>query len=103
MKSALLLAETPWALMPEVLSALVEFAATSGTDERSSAILAGAGRNRTNEMASAGNGSIVVLPVHGIITQRGSLFDAIFGSGSVSTQQVSAMLRSALAEDSVRA
>jgi signal peptide peptidase SppA len=56
-------------------------------------------RAQTN--SSAGGGSIAVLPLYGIVTQRGNMADNISGPGSVSTQAFAAALRDALNDESV--
>lgn len=86
---------TPWAILPEALNAfafnLARYAAGEPVTAR---------RNRSTAIAP---GTIAVVPVYGIITQRGDLFDAIFGGGSVSTQQLAATLRQLQADDNIGA
>ena len=44
---------------------------------------------------------IAVLPLYGIVTQRGSIVEDVSGPGSTSTQQFASVLRQALADESV--
>ena len=111
MKNQLLVAEfmaTPWALMPERLNTLygvisrwsVGGAASDETMHRvqSKRVL----RDTRRQTASAiSTGGIAVLPLYGVVTQRGNMVDDVSGSGSVSTQQFAGALRNALADDAV--
>ncbi|ARK96160.1 S49 family peptidase [Burkholderia pseudomallei] len=113
MKHALLISEflsTPWAIMPERLSAFAgviarwSLGAVADVDtmtavQTDSATVAA----RRGASARAGNGSIAVLPMYGVVTQRGNMADDISGPGSMSTQMFAQALRSALADDSVDA
>ncbi|HEV2037526.1 MAG TPA: hypothetical protein VGQ96_02880, partial [Candidatus Eremiobacteraceae bacterium] len=111
MNHALLLAEamrTPWAMAPEHLATLAQVLARWSVDRPASPeILAGvreeaaARRDRNTAVARAGNGSIAVLPLWGIITQRGNMVDDVSGPGSMSTQKFTGALRAALADDSI--
>ena len=59
-------------------------------------------RRQSNQVngGGAGNG-IAVLPLYGMLTQRGNMVDDVSGPGSVSTQQFAASLRQALTDESV--
>jgi signal peptide peptidase SppA len=111
MNHQLLIAEflaTPWALMPERLNAVAtvlsrwsqnvaasnDALATVATDRA----LRDA-RRQASTMASGGG--IAVLPLYGVVTQRGNMVDDVSGPGSVSTQQFAATLRQALADETV--
>jgi hypothetical protein len=97
MNRQLLLSEfltTPWALMPERLQAMAGVltrwsAGEPPTDEtmfqiQSERVL----RDTRKQMAAANAGSgIAVLPLYGVVTQRGNMVDDISGPGSTSTQQ----------------
>lgn len=106
MKKSLLLAEfaqTPWALHPAALAKLSGVLAnwSNGVHpsaEVMSAIQADkeAREARRNVAAQASGGGIAVLPMYGIITQRGNMADDICGPGSVSTQQFTRALREAI-------
>ena len=111
MKRQLLVAEflsTPWALMPERLSAFAGVVARwSAGHDASDDVMAAIGQDReardtkrANDMR-AGGGSIAVLPLYGVVTQRGNMADDISGPGSVSTQKFSQALRQALADPTV--
>ncbi|MCL6455737.1 MAG: S49 family peptidase, partial [Ralstonia pickettii] len=113
MKHALLISEflsTPWAIMPERLSAFAGVVVRWSTGIVADAVTmtsvradAAAVAARRGSSARAGNGSIAVLPMYGVVTQRGNMADDISGPGSMSTQMFSQSLRSALADDSVDA
>ena len=99
---------TPWALMPERLQAMAGVltrwsAGEPPTDEtmfqiQSERVL----RDTRKQMAAANAGSgIAVLPLYGVVTQRGNMIDDISGPGSTSTQQFTSALRQVLADDTV--
>jgi signal peptide peptidase SppA len=59
-------------------------------------------RDSRKQMAAASAGSgIAVLPLYGVVTQRGNMVDDISGPGSTSTQQFAAVLRQMLADGTV--
>ena len=111
MNRQLLLSEfltTPWALMPERLQAMAGVltrwsAGEPPTDEamfqiQSERVL----RDTRKQMAAANAGSgIAVLPLYGVVTQRGNMVDDISVPGSTSTQQFTSALRQVLADDTV--
>ena len=111
MNKQLLLSEfltTPWALMPERLQAmsgiLTRWSAAEPPSEETlfqvntDRVL----RDSRKQMAAASAGSgIAVLPLYGVVTQRGNMVDDISGPGSTSTQQFSAVLRQMLSDDTV--
>ncbi len=111
MKTALLMSEflsTPWALMPERLSAMATVmrrwsAGGQPSDETMSAIQADRAVREARRQASSGmsSGGIAVLPLYGVVTQRGNMVEDVSGPGSVSTQQFASALRQALADDTV--
>jgi len=110
----LLIAEflaTPWALMPERLNAVAAVLArwsrnTPASEDVMQRIAADRSareaRRQSNKVngGGAGNG-IAVLPLYGMVTQRGNMVDDVSGPGSVSTQQFAASLRQALTDESV--
>jgi signal peptide peptidase SppA len=111
MNKQLLLSEfltTPWALMPERLQAMSGIltrwsAGEPPSDEamfqvNTDRVL----RDSRKQMAAASTGSgITVLPLYGVVTQRGNMVDDISGPGSSSTQQFTSVLRQMLADDTV--
>jgi signal peptide peptidase SppA len=111
MKNQLLVAEflaTPWALMPERLSALASV--VSRWSQGSPASDAAMFQVQTDRVlrdtrrqtsAAISGGGIAVIPVYGVITQRGNMVDDVSGPGMVSTQLVTQMLRQAVADDAV--
>jgi signal peptide peptidase SppA len=111
MKTELLIAEflsTPWALMPERLNAVsAVMARWSSHAPASNEVLAGidvdkvAREARRQTATSVSGGGIAVLPLYGVITQRGNMIEDVSGPGSVSTQKFAAALRQALADESV--
>ena len=111
MKTELLIAEflsTPWALMPERLNAVSAVMARWSSHAPATAeVLAGIDTDklvreaRRHTATSVSGGGIAVLPLYGVITQRGNMIEDVSGPGSVSTQKFAAALRQALADESV--
>ena len=111
MKRHLLIAEflaTPWALMPERLNAVAAVLARWSQDvPAGEEVLAGIAADRAVREArrqaatAVSGGGIAVLPLYGVVTQRGNMVDDVSGPGSVSTQQFASALRQALADDTV--
>ncbi len=111
MNHQLLIAEflaTPWALMPERMNAVTAVMARwSCNVNASTQVLAGievdrAVRDARRQAATAvSSGGIAVLPLYGVVTQRGNMVDDVSGPGSVSTQKFASALRQALADDTV--
>lgn len=111
MNHQLLIAEflaTPWALMPERLNAVTAVMARwSRHVPADIEVFAGidadrAVREARRQAATAvSSGGIAVLPLYGVLTQRGNMVDDVSGPGSVSTQQFASALRQALADDTV--
>ncbi len=111
MKREILLAEflaTPWAMMPERLATATSVlsrwsrgdVATASTMEQIAADKLAREARRQQLSKTAGNG-IAVLPLYGVITQRGNMVDDFSGPGSVSTQLFGSALREALADPAV--
>jgi signal peptide peptidase SppA len=111
MTRSLLLAEvqrTPWALHPAALAGmsamLQRWAAGLAPSE---AVMAAIAQDKAARAAKqtaaikAGGSAIAVLPLYGVVTQRGSMADDISGPGSCSTQKFATALRDALADDAV--
>ncbi len=112
MKQALLLAEflsMPWAIMPERMSIVAQIVArwSAGNKLSSEQITEAIGAApemraaRKDAANRAGNGTIAVLPLYGVVTQRGNMMDDLSGGGSVSTQRFTQSFRDALADDTV--
>ena len=111
MKHELLLAEflaTPWALMPERLNAVAAVLERWSQNTPATVdVLAGidadkvAREARRQTATAASGGGIAVLPLYGVVTQRGNMVDDVSGPGSVSTQKFATALRQALADESV--
>ena len=111
MKNQLLVAEflaTPWALMPERLSALTSVISrwsqgTPASDAAKFQIQTDRVLRDTRRQTSAviSGGGIAVIPIYGVITQRGNMVDDVSGPGMVSTQIVTQMLRQTVADDAV--
>ena len=111
MNHQLLVAEylaTPWALMPERLSAVTAVIARWSGDARASdevmhSVAADRNARDARRQASVSNsgGGIAVLPLYGIVTQRGTMLDDVSGPGTASTQQFSNLLRAALQDETV--
>ena len=99
---------TPWALMPERLQAMTAVLTRWSSDEPPSdetlfqvnadRVL----RDTRKQFAAASAGSgIAVLPLYGVVTQRGNMVDDISGPGSTSTQKFTSALRQVLADATV--
>lgn len=110
MKRHLLIGEwlsTPWALQPERMAALAAVLARWDAGESPSAdTMAGIAadieaRDARKAAAAQVAGGIAVLPLYGVVTQRGNLVDQASGPGSASTQQFSRALREAIADPAV--
>ena len=111
MNHHLLLAEClapPCALMPERLSAravlLSRWAAgQTGDGATLGRIEQDRQAREARRQAAAGTavGSVAVLPLYGVITQRGNMVDDVSGPGSTSTQQFASALRALLTGDTV--
>ena len=111
MNHQLLIAEflaTPWALMPERLNAVATVLSRwSRNVAASDEVLATVATDRAvrdarrQSSTMANGGGIAVLPLYGVVTQRGNMVDDVSGPGSVSTQQFAATLRQALADETV--
>jgi signal peptide peptidase SppA len=56
---------------------------------------------RAQNNVRSGAGAIAVLPLYGVITQRGNMVEDVSGPGSVSTQLFGSSLRDALNDDTV--
>jgi signal peptide peptidase SppA len=112
MRHAILIAEflaTPWALMPERLSAFAGILARwsqgqpRAMDDAELAESREVRAARRQQAARAGGGQIAVLPLYGVVTQRGNMVDDVSGPGSCSTQIFSSALREVMADDTVGA
>ncbi len=111
MNASLLLGEflsTPWAMMPDRLQAiagvLARWSAGESPDDvvkfqiNSDRVLRTTRKQYAAERSDAG---IAVLPLYGVITQRGNMIDNISGPGCTSTEQFSNALRQLVTDDSV--
>ncbi|MBA0014137.1 MAG: S49 family peptidase [Nitrosospira sp.] len=110
MKNQLLVAEflaTPWAMMPEHLNVMYGVISrwssnTPAGNEVMQRIAAERSAREARRQATQVNaGGIAVLPLYGIVTQRGNMVEDVSGPGSTSTQQFAFSLRQALADESV--
>lgn len=111
MNPSLLLGEflsTPWALMPDRLQAIASVLSrwSNGREPEDSVqfqintdrVVRTTRKQYAAEHSALG---IAVLPLYGVITQRGNMVDNISGPGCTSTEQFSAALRQLLADTSV--
>lgn len=114
MNHSLIVAEflsTPWALMPDRLTAIAQVIARwSANIPASPEVLASVRADaqavearRADTTQRAGGGAVAVLPFYGVCVQRTSAVDDVSGSGLMSMQRFSASFRAALADDSVGA
>ena len=111
MKHQLLIAEflaTPWALMPERLNAMgAVIARWSQSGVAADGVMdsvqsdRAVRESRRQASTAMSSGGIAVLPLYGVVTQRGNMVEDVSGPGSVSTQQFAGALRQALADDTV--
>jgi signal peptide peptidase SppA len=111
MSRELLVAEfmsTPWALMPERLASIHSMLtrwsqsvpASTATLETVAADRA-ARDARSMSSASSSTGGIAVLPLYGVVMQRGNMIDNVSGPGVTSTQVFSNALKAALQDGGV--
>jgi signal peptide peptidase SppA len=102
-------ASTPWALLPEYYDACAAVVQRWASGDAASADImqriAGDREARDARRASNGatGGGIAVIPVYGVLTQRGNMMDDLSGPGSTSTQMLSSMLRDAVDDETVSA
>ncbi|MBF3779556.1 S49 family peptidase [Burkholderia pseudomallei] len=111
MRHALLICEflsTPWAILPERLSAMCAVIARWAAErEASPEVMAQVRADaaqieaRRGEATRSGNGAIAVLPFYGISAQRTSPMDDVSGTGLMSIQRYTQAFRAALADDSI--
>ncbi len=111
MKNHLLVAQflaTPWALMPERLSALTSVLSRwsqgrPASDAAKFQVQTDRVLRDTRKQTSAAisGGGIAVIPIYGVITQRGNMVDDVSGPGMVSTQLVAHLLSQAVADEAV--
>lgn len=95
------LTETPWAILPSKMAemmALLELK-MSGVDLTTEEIRARIGQPAPQRPMGRQMESIAVLPLHGVISQRASMFTE--ASGGTSTEQFAQMFRDAMADDSI--
>jgi signal peptide peptidase SppA len=103
---------TPWALMPERLQAMTAVLTrwssdVSPSDEtlfqiNTDRVLRDTRKQFATDRAPSHTGAgIAVLPLYGVVTQRGNMVDDISGPGSTSTQKFTSALRQVLADDTV--
>jgi capsid assembly protease len=97
------LSRKPIAILPEWLAALsgaVRHYAATGRWELE---LKQAKRVSPEGAKAAGGGVVAVVPMVGVVSHRGDIFEEIFGGGSVSTQHLLGLVRQLVADESVRA
>lgn len=92
---------TPWSILPEKLEEIVALVEEHASGARLTAeeIQTRIGTGQRPEARVAG--SVAVLPLHGVVTQRANVMTEI--SGGTSTERFGAMLRSYLADAAVSA
>jgi signal peptide peptidase SppA len=94
--------ETPWAILPATLAAIVDLIALRVRGERLSEeevqARIGAGPPRRNAQRA---GAVAVLPIYGVITPKADVFTQM--SGGTSVDRIQAMFREAMADDTVSA
>jgi len=95
-------AETPWALLPSKLKAIIEMVSLRAdghrlTDEEVQARIGAGPARRETQMA----GPVAVLPIYGVITPRADLFSEM--SGGTSVQRFQSAFRDAVDDKKVSA
>jgi signal peptide peptidase SppA len=97
--------DTPWAIRPEMLGVIVELLAFRAAGGRlpveQIAARIGPPRDGPSGAGRVNDGSVAVIPVHGVIAQRAGLLGA--SSGGTSTEQIAADLRAHIANPEVAA
>ena len=111
MNASIVLSEflsTPWAMMPDrlqtIAGVLARWSSGQSPDDHTQFQINTDRVLRTTRKqyaADQSSGGIAVLPLYGVVTQRGNMVDNISGPGATSTEQFSAALRQLLADDSV--
>lgn len=101
------LMRTPWALEPrafEIMRGVVDrWARGEGASLDVLGRVHADSEDRQRRRASIASqaGAVQVIPIHGVLTQRGNMIDEISGPGSTSTEMLTQALREAVADDSV--
>ena len=99
---------TPWAIRPEILQAMVSFVALRAQGGAADPILVEhlkaqnelfAARKHSAQTGAAG--SVAVLPLYGVISQRASMMDSMCGPQGTSTEKFGAQFRQALNDPQV--
>lgn len=112
MRREILIAEfldTPWAVRRERLQAFVGVMARwanglpRAMDDQEIGESREARAARKQQAARAGGGQIAVIPLYGVVSQRGNMVDDVSGPGSCSTQLFAQAFRDCLADDTVGA
>lgn len=95
-----------WAIMPEKLDAMaafLRFAAQGGKYSPEDVAEHIGPKAAANGQSGASPTTIAVIPIQGIIDQKAARVDDISGPGGTSTERTAKMLRSALADQTVKA
>lgn len=97
-------AGTVWAIDEQKLATMTDFLldAAAGVTYSAEEVQARIASSRERETAEA-NGSVAVLPMVGIVSQRGGNMEDISAPMGVSTMRFSAMLQAALEEPAIKA
>lgn len=98
-----LLSATPWAILPDKLAEIQELIALRAAGVRFSAdeIQERIGFVAATARRVSSEGSVAVIPIYGVLSQRMNLMSAM--SGGTSTEQLSDQVRQAMADDDVGA
>lgn len=97
------LTATPWAILPDKLNEIQELIALRAAGVRFSVdeIQARIGFDAAAARRVSSEGSVAVIPIYGVLSQRMNLMSMM--SGGTSTEQLSDQVRQAMADDDVGA
>ena len=92
--------EHPWAIQPQMLEVVAEVLARRIAGQRLSAEeLTARLQDKTKLPQPDVDGSVAVIPVHGVIVPRGNMLDDV--SGATSLDSLSAKLSAAMSDEKI--
>ena len=93
--------QIPWAIRPETLTVITRVLSGALSHEEARAELGT--QAAINQQTVSTTGAVAVIPLHGLITPRGSFLSMLFGGSAGGLQGFRAMLRDAVADDDIAA